>query len=431
MIGENRLCSVPFHPVIYNPDLGDLSLLLAPPYDVIDRVQCERLLSRHPYNVVRLILPPSLDADEPSRYEKASLLWKQWLKERVLIESEEPSVFVYAQRFSLWGKQKQHLALLTTIPLTDYETGLVRPHEHTMPKPKSDRMNLMRAVGAELGQVHGLISDETGEWNELLNSIVSEPAWLKGELDGVEHIVWKVTDKAFNEEIDRLLSSQWLVIADGHHRYETALAFRDEIADAKVNPNHPSNFVGIVLADYQRNATILPTHRLLRFSNPEDVERVIQGIRQRFHSFETGWDGTDKGLADILTNLQGVSFLVVAQERVLLVTLSGVESAISRYIEQLPPPLRRVDTAVLHQAFLPFVLASVGIKPENLTIDYTHDATAALRFARVEGNMGILLRPIPLELVREVAAKGYRFPPKTTYFLPKVPSGLVMRKILP
>lgn len=431
MIGENRLCSVPFHPVIYNPDLGDLSLLLAPPYDVIDRVQCERLLSRHPYNVVRLILPPSLDADEPSRYEKASLLWKQWLKERVLIESEEPSVFVYAQRFSLWGKQKQHLALLTTIPLTDYETGLVRPHEHTMPKPKSDRMNLMRAMGAELGQVHGLISDETGEWNELLNSIVSEPAWLKGELDGVEHIVWKVTDEAFNEEIDRLLSSQWLVIADGHHRYETALAFRDEIADAKVNPNHSSNFVGIVLADYQRNATILPTHRLLHFSNPEDVERVIQGIRQRFHSFETGWDGTDKGLADILTNLQGISFLVVAQERVLLVTLSGVESAISRYIEQLPPPLRRVDTAVLHQAFFPFVLASVGIKPENLTIDYTHDATAALRFARVEGNMGILLRPIPLELVREVAAKGYRFPPKTTYFLPKVPSGLVMRKILP
>ena len=259
---KSGLSSVLFRPVVYNPALGDLSQFIAPPYDVIDQKQCEQLLTKHPYNIVRLILPPSLNSDDPSRYSKAARLWKQWFEERVLVEMEEPSIFVYAQRFSLSGERKEHLSLLTTIPLLGYESGLIRPHEHTMPKPKSDRLTLLRLMGAELGQVHGLLSDDTGEWHELLRSATSAPVWLWGELNGVEHIIWRVTDPAFNEEVNRLLDQQWLVIADVHLRYETALTFREEVLEVKTDPNHPANFIGIVIADYQRNATVLPTHRL-------------------------------------------------------------------------------------------------------------------------------------------------------------------------
>ncbi len=132
----------------------------------------------------------------------------------------------------------------------------------------------------------------------------------------------------------------------------------------------------------------------------------------------------------LFENPNGIPFLLVAQERIWLLTVRGSESSILQSLEQLPPPLRKVDTAVLHQALLPVVFASVGVKPDDLTIDYTHDAQSAYRFAQQEGNIAILLRPISLDLVREVAAHGYRLPPKTTYFVPKIPSGLVMRKIL-
>ncbi|MCX7642991.1 MAG: DUF1015 domain-containing protein [Armatimonadetes bacterium] len=429
-MANNQLMSKPFQPIIYNPDLGDLSLLLAPPYDVIDEKQCEQLLSRHPYNAVRLILPPSLHPDDPSRYHKAAALWQQWLSERVLIEISEPSVFVLSQRFSLNGSLKEHLMLLTTIPLSDFESGLVKPHEHTMPKPKSDRLNLVRLTGAEFGQVHGLLSDEKGEWSKLLQTVVTEPVWLKGSLDGVENLVWRVTDRGFNEEVNRFLSSQWLVIADGHHRYETALAFREEIPEAKLNPDHPANFIGIVLADYQHNATVLPTHRLLLFHKPESAERFLQEIRRLLCTNAVEWDGTDERLRQLFANLDGIPFLLVAQERIWFLTVRGTESSILRPLEQLPQPLRLVDTAVLHQAILPVVLAAAGVRPEDLTIDYTHDAQVAHQFAQRSGNVAILLRPIPLELVRKVAEQGYRLPPKTTYFVPKIPSGLVMRKIL-
>jgi uncharacterized protein (DUF1015 family) len=427
---KSGLLSVPFRPIVYNPDLGDLSQLIAPPYDVINPKRCEQLLAKHPCNVVRLILPPSLNPDDPSRYSKTARLWEQWLDEKVLVELEEPSVFVYAQRFALGGERKEHLSLLTTIPLLDYESGLVRPHEHTMPKPKSDRLTLLRLMGAELGQVHGLLSDDTGEWHELLRSATSATVWLRGELDGVEHIVWRITDPAFNEEVNRLLAQQWLVIADGHHRYETALTFREEVLGAKRDPNHPANFIGIVIADYQRNATVLPTHRLVRFSSFEDVERVLQEVRRHFRSTAVNWGGDEKMLSQIFQNSDGIPFLFAAQGQTLLVTVTGFEGGVSQYIQQLPSPLRKVDTAILHQAVLPVVFAAVGLKPSDLTIDYTHDAEFAFQFAQQEGNMAILLRPIPPQLVREVAEQGYRLPPKTTYFVPKVPSGLVMRKIL-
>jgi len=429
-MAKGQLLSKPFSPVIFNPNLGDLSLLIAPPYDVIDEKQCEQLLSRHPHNIVRLILPPSLHPDDPLRYQKVAALWEQWMRERVLVELDEPSVFVLAQRFVLNESLREHLMLLTTIPLYDFEFGLVKPHEHTMPKPKTDRLNLLRSTGVEFGQVHALLSDERGEWCELLKAVVTEPAWLKGNLEGVENLVWRVTDKAFNDEVNRLLASQWLVIADGHHRYETALAFREEVPEAKLNPDHPANHIGIVLADYQHNATVLPTHRLLHFHKPESAERVLQEIRRRFRTETVEWDGTEGQLLRLFENPNGIPFLLVAQERIWLLTVRGSESSILQSLEQLPPPLRKVDTAVLHQALLPVVFASVGVKPDDLTIDYTHDAQSAYRFAQQEGNIAILLRPISLDLVREVAAHGYRLPPKTTYFVPKIPSGLVMRKIL-
>lgn len=425
-----RLQASPFAPTIYNPDLGDLSPMLAPPYDIIDERQCEQFLSRHPYNIVRVILPPSLDSDDPMRYEKSAALWREWLSKGIVVELDEPALFVYLQRFPFSGKLKEQISLIAAMPIFDYETNLVRPHEHTMPKPKTDRLELLKATGTEFGQVHGLISDETGEWNQLLRGIVREPVWLKANLDGVEHIVWRVADREFASEVNRLLAPQCLVIADGHHRYETAFSFRREVPEAIGNNEHPANFISIVLADYQRNATILPTHRLFQFPSQEFAERVLQEIHRRFWAEEVDWDGSEERLEQIFENCQGVPLVFVAQNQSTLVKITGIEGSISHFIEQLPQPLRKVDTAVLHQSLLPVIFASVGLKPEDLKVYYTHDANFAHDFSQQEGNIAILLRPIPVELVREVAAQGYRLPPKTTYFVPKVPSGLVMRKIL-
>jgi uncharacterized protein (DUF1015 family) len=298
-----------------------------------------------------------------------------------------------------------------------------------MPKPKSDRLLLLRAIGAELSQVHGLLSDETGEWQGVLQSAAKGEAWLRAHLNGVEHLVWRIDDPAFGEEVNRWLANQWLVIADGHHRYETALAFRKELPEAQSDPDHPANFVGIVLADYQRNATVLPTHRLFQFAQSESVERLLRELMRRFRTVNVSWDGTDEGLERLLSETPTVSFLVVAQERVKQVFVYGFESGVAQALEQLPPPLRKVDTAVLHHAVLPIVMAGAGIAPESVTVSYTQDAQNAHAFAQDEGCLAVLLRPVPLDLVREVAAQGYRLPPKTTYFIPKAPSGLVMRRL--
>jgi uncharacterized protein (DUF1015 family) len=426
---ERRLRAKPFRPIIFNPTIGDLSSLIAPPYDIIGEGECAELLARHPFNIVRLILPPTLKGTQTDRYEEAGRLWQRWLQEGVVQEWDEANLFVYVQRFSWRGTQREHWALLAAIPLFDYETGLVRPHEWTMPKPKSDRLLLLRAIGAELSQVHGLLSDETGEWQGVLQSAAKGEAWLRAHLNGVEHLVWRIDDPAFGEEVNRWLANQWLVIADGHHRYETALAFRKELPEAQIDPDHPANFVGIVLADYQRNATVLPTHRLFQFAQSESVERLLRELMRRFRTINVSWDGTDEGLERLLSETPTVSFLVVAQERVKQVFVYGFESGVAQALEQLPPPLRKVDTAVLHHAVLPIVMAGAGIAPESVTVSYTQDAQNAHAFAQDEGCLAILLRPVPLDLVREVAAQGYRLPPKTTYFIPKAPSGLVMRRL--
>ncbi len=440
-MNKPTLRAVLFPPVVFNTPDGDLSPFLAPPYDVIDAERCQHLFQQHPHNVVRLILPPLLNEGKPSRYEEAAALWRQWLAEGVLVADDEPSLFVYAQRFPLHHSSvprlapcvpqiREHIALLTTIPLFHYDDGVVRPHEHTLPKTKNDRLTLLRAMGAELGQVHGLLSDETGEWHQLLQSVTQNAPWLKGALDGIEHMLWRVTDPSFVDEVNRLLADQWLVIADGHHRYETALSFREEIAAAREDPSHPANFIGIVLADYQRNATVLPTYRLLRFADNESVERVLHGLRRQFRTHTVSWDGSEQQLAQIFDNAGGMPFLFVAQERTLLVTVQGVEGSIVHALEQLPPPLRQVNTAVLHQAVLPIVLTEAGVDRQRFVIDYTHESALAFQFAQREGCMAVLLPPVPIALVRSVAAQGYRMPPKTTFFTPKVPSGLVMRQIL-
>jgi hypothetical protein len=207
------------------------------------------------------------------------------------------------------------------------------------------------------------------------------------------------------------------------------LAFRKELPEAQSDPDHPANFVGIILADYQRNATVLPTHRLFRFAQPESVERLLRELMRRFRTVNANWDGTDEGLERLLAEAPTVSFLIVAQERVKQVFVYGFESGVAQALEQLPPPLRKVDTAVLHHAVLPIVMAGAGIAPESVTVSYTQDAQNAHAFAQDEGCLAVLLRPVPLDLVREVAAQGYRLPPKTTYFIPKAPSGLVMRRL--
>lgn len=429
VMSERRLWVVPFCPVVFNLQGADLSQLIAPPYDTVSERECADLLARHPCNIVRLILPPDLDRDKADRYDAAARLWRQWLADGTLLELDEPSQFVYTQRFRWRGEEREHWLLLTTIPLTPYEQGLVRPHEHTMPKPKSDRLALLRAMGAELSQVHGLISDDTGEWQTLLRSAATGTPWLCAQLNGVTHCVWRITDTAFTAEVNRLLQGQQVVIADGHHRYETALAFRDELPETRADPDHPANFVGIVLADHQRNATVLPTHRLLRFRHPEQVERVLRELMRRFRTVKVEWDGSDEGAEQLLAATAAHAFLVVAQGRVWQLIVYGFESGVAQALSQLPPLLRKVDTAVLHHAVLPLALAGAGVTPESVALDYTHDAATAMAFAQRDGGLAVLLRSVPPSLVWEVASAGHRMPPKTTYFVPKAPSGLVMRRL--
>lgn len=421
---------VPFCPVTFNPDLADLSDLIAPPYDTIDDEICRSLLNRHPHNIVRLILPQTISPPSSDPYGAAARLWREWFRQKVLIESDEPSLFIYVQRFLWRGKLQEHRFLLGAMALVGYETGLVRPHEETMTRVKADRLKLLEATGVEFSQVHALLSDETGEWNNLLGEAMRGTEWLRVKMDGVEHFLWRLNDPEFLRGANHLLSSQWLVIADGHHRYETALAFQKRVIRKGDDADHPANFIGTLIADYQQNAMTLPTHRLLSFSEQEGVERVIGEVARRFPTVDAEWDGTEEGVERIFGDEKGIPFLFVAQGRVKRVLIRGIERELEEALRGFPPILRRVDTIILHRFVLPFVMAGAGIRKGTVHLSYTPDARVAKEFSEGEGRLAILVRATPPSLVRAIAQQGLRLPPKTTYFFPKAPSGLIMRRVI-
>ena len=394
---------------------GPLADLIAPPYDVIDKEMRAQLAARSPYNVVHVDLPPS--------YEQAAATMADWRAQGVLVQEEEPAVWVLRQDYQAPdGAGRTRTGFLARVRVDEYGPGRIRPHERTHPGPREDRLKLTRATRANLSPIFSLFPDPDGIAERAMAQISQgEPAAQAGD-----DLLWRSSDPDLVAELQMALADAELLIADGHHRYETARIYAEEVGGEGEH-----RYVLMLLCSLSDpGLLVFPTHRLLTgLADDRAKQEAIREVLIRDFEVE------ELGAANELepgpeTNGVALGYMDSFHKKPYRVTLKD-EGTADRALEGMPEPYRRLDTAVLEALVL---RGALGMSEDDIShlrgLDYSKsldDAIDAVHTGRADA--GFFMRATPVEQVREVAETGESMPPKSTYFFPKVPTGLVFNPL--
>jgi uncharacterized protein (DUF1015 family) len=407
----------PFRALHYDLDrVGGLQSVVAPPYDVIDAAQRADLLSRSPYNVVEIDLPEAVDGGDP--YTHAADVFAQWQRDGVLVRDDEPALWALEQRYTgPDGQQRTRHGFLARVKVEDYGPGRIRPHERTHPGPKEDRLRLTRATHANLSPIFSLYDDpQEAAWGALAPHLQSEPWSEVTDEDGTIHRLWRVPDPDAHAAVANALAPAELLIADGHHRYETARVYQQEGGAGHV--------LMCLVALQDPGLTVFPTHRLLtRIENREALRDTIQ------RDFEVE-PVQDDALEPTGNGPVRLGYLDAHHRRPLMLTLRDPAIAAAA-LPGKPEPYRHLDTAVLEAVVLK---GALGMSEDDIShlngLDYARDYDQAReRVESGQAEAAFFMRATPVEQVRDVAATGESMPPKSTYFFPKVLTGMVFNPL--
>jgi uncharacterized protein (DUF1015 family) len=406
----------PLRTLRYEPAaVGSLADVIAPPYDVIDEAMRAELASRSPYNVVHVDLPPS--------YDEAAQTMADWRSRGVLVQEDEPAVWVLRQDYTdPAGASRTRTGFFARVRVDEYGPGRIRPHERTHPGPKEDRLRLTRATRTNLSPIFSLFPDTDGIAERAIEQIAAgEPfATVDGET------LWRSADEDLIAELQMALADAELLIADGHHRYETARVYADEVGG-----EGPHRYVLMQLcALSDPGLLVFPTHRLLTGLKDDTGKQVAirDVLRGEFEIEEL--DDTSK--LEPPSNHGGVAFGYMDSffKRPFRVTLKD-QAIADHALAGMPEPYRRLDTAVLEALVL---RGALGMSEDDIShlrgLHYSKDLDDAIEAVESgRADAGFFMRATPVEQVREVAATGESMPPKSTYFYPKVPTGLVFNPL--
>lgn len=419
---------------------ADLAALVTPPFDVIAPEAQARYYARDPHNIIRL----ELGRDEPgdddldNRYTRAASLFADWRLHGVL-QQDAPSLYLYEQRFTVEGREFHRLSLLARVRLEPWDAGVILPHERTLNKPKEDRLKLMRACAANFSPLMVLYDDPDALLADTLSAF-RESRPLADFADEAEegHRLWRVDEGQIAGQVADFFRDQRLYIADGHHRYETALAYRDEQAALRkgLDPDDAANFVMMALVAIEDpGLVVLPTHRTLRDLDPV----VLSGLPERLSPHFAVVPLRDADPQAALGSAQAAgetAFVLVRSHDALLLRLTAAgHEAMARLggaHAGASEAWRRLDLAVLQELVL---REALGITDEMIRagehIGYTHDAAEAIAsVAQGSGSTAaMLVNPTPPAAIRDVARAGDRMPQKSTYFYPKLITGLVINPL--
>jgi uncharacterized protein (DUF1015 family) len=443
----------PFRALRYNPGQVSAQDVVTQPYDKITPAMQQAYYQRSPYNLVRIILRmPELFDKEGDLYANAARDFAEWRKTGVLAQEQQPCVFAYSQRFAVPGQDGVALerrGFIALGELYEYSQGVVFRHEQTLSKPKSDRLHLLRATRAHFGQIFMLYSDPARSAEGVLfgNGAAGEtlPDIEVTDEYGVLHRVWKITDPAKINLLATGLEDKKLIIADGHHRYETALNYAKERGAGKIQESSERNSASVPQPAYPEAAAmmtfvnmdsegmvILPTHRVVFGLAGFEAARLLEAARAYFEIEEL----TERDPVAAMNRLQvtgsrgqgelKTAFVAVTAKGWFLLTAKA--EAIAGALQSVPARQRQLDIVQLHSLVLEKLL---GISQEAIR-DQTHlrylrdAAEAADQVGRGEANVAFLMNPVTMEQLREVAFAGEVMPQKSTDFYPKLLSGLAI-----
>ncbi|MCS5696262.1 DUF1015 domain-containing protein [Desulfofundulus thermocisternus] len=446
----------PFRGLRYAPGVGPLADLVTPPYDVIDAKAQDGYYRRHPYNIIRLeygkVYPG--DNENNNRYTRAAADFNAWLEKGVLVPDKSPSLYLYEQEFDVGGRRQVRSGMFCAVKLEPYEKGVILPHEETLPKHKADRLDLMRACRANFSPIFGLYADEEMTVDGLLRRERDrQPELAFTDENGHDHRMWVISNPAIIEQVQQAMAGKRIYIADGHHRYETALAYSRERRREEGDPEgaRPYDYVMMTLVNlYDPGLVVLPTHRLVRNVVNLDVEELLDRIQEHFQveafplapdrsnftgfirelASRGGFTGDDRPAADPRTRRHCFG-LYCGSGRLYFLTLRD-EGALTRLMPAgHSAAWQGLDVSVLHHLILDRLLGIGGeqrAKESHLT--YTRKEVEALKAVdEGEYQLAFFLNPTLVEEVTAVAASGEKMPQKSTFFYPKLITGLVINPL--
>jgi uncharacterized protein (DUF1015 family) len=436
----------PFRALRYNLAQVAAQDVVTQPYDKITPAMQQAYYQRSPYNLCRIILRmPELFDGEGDLYANAARDFAAWRESGILAQERQPCVFAYSQRFAVPRQPeaiRERRGFIALGELYEYSQGVVFRHEQTLSKPKSDRLNLLRATRAHFGQIFMLYSDPARSAEELLfgnGTAATLPDIEVTDEYGVLHRVWKVSDPAKINLLTTLLEDKKLIIADGHHRYETALNYKREHGPGKAPEGCEPFAVGLPQPAYPEAAAmmtfvnmdseglvILPTHRVVFGVAGFEASRLLEGARRYFEVEALPAGDPDAALARLAQSTGETAFVAVTAKGWHL--LRAKPKAVAEALAGIPERQRQLDIVRLHSLVLEKLL---GITPEAMreqtNLRYLRDAgEAADQVRRGEANAAFLMNPVTMEQLREVAFAGDVMPQKSTDFYPKLLSGLAI-----
>jgi uncharacterized protein (DUF1015 family) len=420
----------PLRALHYEPAVvGRLADVVAPPYDVIDARQRAALLELSPFNIVAIDLPQGEPGSDP--YAAAGELLDSWQIQGALVRDREPAIWAHTQDYTgPDGRTLTRRGFFCRVRIEDYGPGRVRPHERTHPGPKEDRLRLTRATRANVSPIFSLYSDPPGAaWQALSPATEQQPWGEVSDADGTVHRIWRVTDARAIAAVQAATRDAELLIADGHHRYETMQAYADEIGDGAgpaAKGEHRYILMCLVALE-DPGLTVFPTHRLVRGLDAERREALEQALRRDFEISDVPLEQIAPPPGRGPLQLGYIDGQDARPRRLTLRDQSIADAALEGHSQAY----RELDTGVLETLLLKNAL---GLSDDDIShfngLYYARDTAEALAMVSSgEYDAAFLMRPTPVAQVRDVAAAGENMPPKSTYFFPKLLTGLLLNPL--
>jgi uncharacterized protein (DUF1015 family) len=430
----------PFKGTRYNPNkINDLAQVICPPYDIISSEQQEELYKKSEYNFVRIEFNRETlqDTAFDNRYTRAANNIENWLKQGILQKDSEPAFYIHEHYFSCLGKRYTRKNIIALVKLEEWATGIIRPHENIIPKAKSDRMSMLRACQSNTSTVLSMYADPDNAVSDLLNNEEKNRAIIDVvESNNEKHLVWALTNTNVISKVQNILSEQPLYIADGHHRYDSALTYRNErVSKGNINTgNEGYNYVLMNLFNFtDPGLVILPTHRLLKGVSNKIIGNLKSQLLEFFDIEEVRisnskiWEYVDSKFCGLNRFSKQVKLALYGLEadKLMILTLKSVNN-INQYMPSGHSDIYKLlDVSLVDHIILEKILGFVK-DSDNMILDYTHDRMEAINQVNNKHfQLAFILGPVDPESIKLIADNGDRMPRKSTYFYPKAPAGLV------